>query len=194
MCGRYFIAEDDTAEDLQQIIEQVNRRYNGETPLKVSGEIFPTDTVPVIANSRSMMPTPFAMRWGYTVPDRQPLINARSETAASKIMFKDGMAQRRCLIPASHYFEWEKRGREKIKYAIRPTESGTLYMAGIYRVVAGQPEFSILTRDPAQSIAFIHNRMPVILPLEAHADWLNIRYNGEDVLRAAVTHVSYTNA
>ncbi len=109
-------------------------------------------------------------------------------------MFKDGMAQRRCLIPASHYFEWEKRGREKIKYAIRPTESGTLYMAGIYRVVAGEPEFSILTRDPAQSIAFIHNRMPVILPLEAHADWLNIRYNGEDVLRAAVTHVSYTNA
>ncbi len=194
MCGRYFIAEDDTAEDLQQIIEQVNRRYNGETPLKVSGEIFPTDTVPVIANSRSMMPTPFAMRWGYTVPDRQPLINARSEPAAAKIMFKDGMAQMRCLIPAIHYFECEKRGREKIKYAIRPTESGTLYMAGIYRVVAGQPEFSILTRDPAQSIAFIHNRMPVILPLEAHADWLNIRYNGEDVLRAAVTHVSYTNA
>lgn len=194
MCGRYFIADDDTAEDLRQIIEQVNRRYNGDAPLKASGEIFPMDTVPVIANSRSMTPTPFAMRWGYTAPDRQPLINARSETAASKIMFKDGMAQRRCLIPASYYFEWEKRGREKIKYAIRPEASGTLYMAGIYRIMAGQPEFTILTRDPAQSIAFIHNRMPVILPIEAQADWLNIRYNGEDILRAAVTDVTYKTA
>ncbi len=194
MCGRYYIAEEDTAEELRQIIEVLNRRYQGEVPLKTSGEVFPTDVVPVIANSRSMTPTPFAMRWGYTLPDRQPLINARSETASSKVLFSDGMAQRRCLIPASHYFEWEKHGREKTKYAIRPAQSDVLYMAGVYRIVAGKPEFAILTREPAQSIAFIHNRMPVILPREVHTDWLNVNIRVAEVLQAAMDAVAYRKA
>ena len=77
-------------------------------------------------------PTPFAMQWGYTMLDRKRIINARSETASEKPMFKDGMLQRRCLIPASHYFEWEKREAKKIKYAIRPEGAKLLYMAGIY--------------------------------------------------------------
>lgn len=49
-------------------------------------------------------------------------------------MFRDGMQQRRCLLPASHYFEWEKRQREKIKYAIKPSGSYMLFMAGRYRI------------------------------------------------------------
>ncbi len=193
MCGRYYIADNDTAEELLQIIEEVNRKKTPEG-LKTSGEIFPTDIVPVLANSRQQNVQPFAMRWGYSFPSGSPIINARSETAATKPMFKDGMAQRRCLIPASNYFEWEKRGREKIKYAIKPTGSTTIYMAGIYRIVGGMPEFSILTREPAQSIAFIHNRMPVILPREAQTDWFNPRFRAEDVLQAAMLNIEYRNA
>ena len=194
MCGRYYIAEDDAAEDLQRIIAEVNRRHHGDPSIKTSGEIRPTDTIPVLANTPSLRPGAYAMRWGYTMPDGTPMFNARSETASSKVMFKDGMAQRRCIIPASHYFEWEKRGKERLKYAIGTEGGSMIYMAGIYRKEGNRAACSILTRDPAAEIAFIHNRMPVILPAEAVTDWLNIRYDAMDVLRAAMLNMEYRPA
>lgn len=117
-----------------------------------------------------MVPSAFVMKWGYSLPDGKVVFNARSESASSRPMFQDGIVQRRCLVPAAYYFEWEKRGREKIKYAIGQNERGILYMAGIYRLEKGVPVFTILTRSPADSIAFIHDRMPVILPNEAKSD------------------------
>lgn len=187
MCGRYYIREEDSASDLQEIIDQLNRK--GQTVK--TGEIFPSDTVPVIANSKSMQPSPFAMPWGFTMPDGKLIINARSETAAEKPMFRDGMQQRRCLLPASHYFEWEKRQREKIKYAIKPSGSDMLFMAGLYRIEGNKARFTILTRTPADSISFIHDRMPVILPKEAMRDWLNLKYSATDILRAAMATVEF---
>lgn len=191
MCGRYYIPEEDVSEDLRQIIEEISRRHNGNDSVKTSGEIYPSDCVPVVANNKNLIPTPFAMQWGYTLADGKKIINARSETAADKALFRDGMENRRCLIPAGNYFEWEKRGKEKIKHAIRPADSPSMYMAGIYRLEKGKPVFTILTRSPADSIAFIHNRMPIILPREAHKDWLNIRYDAGEVLRAAVGDVRF---
>ena len=91
MCGRYCIAENVT-EDLRHIIEEINRRGgNSEKAVKTSGEIFPTDLVPVLANNKNMKPTAFAMEWGYTLPDGRRIINARSETAHEKGMFKEGL-------------------------------------------------------------------------------------------------------
>ncbi|MDY2834180.1 MAG: SOS response-associated peptidase, partial [Candidatus Aphodomonas sp.] len=84
MCGRYYIAEEDSAAELQEIIEQLNRR-GAEVK---TGEIYPTDTVPVLANNKSMVIAPFAMKWGYTLPDGKQIINARSETAADKPLFR----------------------------------------------------------------------------------------------------------
>jgi len=192
MCGRYYIADDDTPEELMRIIEEVNRRSSDcAVAVKTSGEVFPTDTVPVIANSRSLHPASFAMKWGYTLPDGKPIINARSETAAQKVMFKDGMLRRRCLVPATNYFEWEKRDDRKLKYAIQPTGSRIMYMAGIYRTEHGTPVFSILTRAPAACIEFIHDRMPVILPPDIIYDWLNPEYNANEILESALNEMNY---
>lgn len=130
------------------------------------------------------------MSWGYTMPDGKLIINARGETAADKPLFRDGMAQRRCLLPATNYFEWEKRAETKVKYAIKPSVSGVMYMAGLYRIEGNQAHCTILTMQPADSIAFIHDRMPVLLPREALQDWLNPCYNAMDVLRAAVIDVA----
>lgn len=188
MCGRFYIPDDDSNEELQRIINQLNRVK--ETPVK-TGEVFPTDVAAVIANSKAMNPTPFAMRWGYTLDDRAPVINARSESAAEKPLFRDGMQQRRCLIPASHYFEWERLGKQKIKNAIKPVGSETMYMAGIYRIISGVPEFTILTREPGECIRHIHDRMPVILPKAAAKDWLNPQYGAADILKSAVINVSF---
>jgi len=52
MCGRYCIADEGAAEELKQIIDEVNRRNNGDMQVKISGEIYPTDIVPVIVNNR----------------------------------------------------------------------------------------------------------------------------------------------
>ena len=194
MCGRFFIAEEDPNEELQFLIEMMNRRKLGDVPVKTGGEVFPTDTVPVVANSRGMERAVFPMRWGYGRKDGHVLINARSETAAEKPLFRDDMLQRRCLIPASHYFEWERRGKEKVKYAIRTAGSSVIYMAGIYRIREGRPEFVILTREPAASIAFIHDRMPVLLPGAAREAWLDLRCDPHAVLRSAVQDIAYMPA
>lgn len=197
MCGRYYIAEDDLSDELSRIIDELNRKKTPEG-LKTSGEIFPSDIVPVLANSRKQDVQPFAMRWGYAFPNGRPIINARSETAAQKPMFKDGMRQRRCVIPASHYFEWERHGAARTKYAIRPAHADTLYLAGIYHLENHDgvivPAFTILTRDAASGIAFIHPRMPVLLPADAAPDWLNPGYNAEEVIAAALTDMEYQSA
>ena len=191
MCGRYYIAEDDQAEELRQIIDSINRKYNGDGAVKTSGEIFPSETVPVIATSKPQKIMPFAMEWGYSTADGNRLINARSETAAQKPTFMDGMLHRRCIIPASWYFEWNRSEKGKPKYAIGIDQKNVIYMAGIYRFEHDRPVFSILTREPAESIRFIHNRMPVILPREAVRDWLNTRYKADEILRSAALNVSH---
>lgn len=197
VCGRYYIAEDDLSDELSWMIDELNCKKTPEG-LKTSGEIFPSDIVPVLANSRKQDVQPFAMRWGYAFPNGRPIINARAETAAQKPMFKDGMRQRRCVIPASHYFEWERRGAARTKYAIRPAHADTMYLASIYHLENHDgvivPAFTILTRDAAPGIAFIHPRMPVLLPPDATADWLNPGYNVEEVVAAALTEMEYRSA
>ena len=192
MCGRFYIAEEDKAEELQRIIDLMNRKYNGNPGIKMQGEIRPTDTIVTIANGQSMQQGVFAMRWGYTMPDGKPMFNARSETAAVKPLFADGMKQRRCLIPATCYFEWEKRGEEKIKHAIATQGQKMIYLAGVYRREGNQAACSILTREAADCVAHIHHRMPVILPAEAIPDWLNPRYDAVEVFRAAQTNMNFT--
>ena len=194
MCGRYYIAEDDMTEEMARIIEEINRKKTPEG-MKTSGEIFPSDIVPVLANSRQQDVQPFAMRWGYTFPNSKPVINARAETAAIKPMFKDGMKQRRCLIPATHYYEWEHRGRQSIKYAIRPERSRMLYLAGIYHLEKHDdvivPTFTVLTREASPGISFIHDRMPIILPSEIITDWLDSRNDAVEVIQAAMLDMEY---
>lgn len=197
MCGRYYIAEDDMPEEMARIIEEINRKKTPEG-MKTSGEIFPSDIVPVLANSRQQDVQPFAMRWGYTFPNSKPVINARAETAAIKPMFKDGMKQRRCLLPATHYYEWEHRGGKAIKYAIRPEHSRILYLAGIYHLEKHDdvivPTFTVLTREASPGISFIHDRMPVILPSEIITDWLDSNNDAVEVIQAAMLDMEYQPA
>lgn len=188
MCGRFFIADDHREEELQEIIDTLQRKNGKEIQ---TGVIYPTSVVPVIANSRAMEQKPFLMKWGYSMEDGKLVINTRSETAEERMLFADGMKQRRCLIPASYYYEWERRSTQKTKYEIKPVRAGVMYMAGIYRMEKKQPVFTILTKEPAQSIAFIHDRMPVILDKEMISDWLNTRYAASDILRNAVNNVHY---
>jgi len=188
MCGRFHVSEDESIPMLHEILEYLEQRT-----IKVKkGEVFPGDVAAVVACNKRLEPRPFAMEWGYHLPNGKRLINARSETAAEKAIFADGIRQRRCLIPANHYFEWEKKTDSKIKYAIEPKHSEEFFLAGIYRIEGGKPVFVILTRDAADGIAFIHNRMPVMIPREAALDWLNPNNHGNDILKTALVDMEYT--
>ena len=175
MCGRYNFSKNSSSPMVQKVIENLQSR---QIEVK-TGDVNPGDVAAVIASNRKLEPQAFGMKWGYKLPDGKLIFNARSETAGQKAMFADGMRQRRCLIPADCYYEWQKKGKEKQKYQLAPTNANGFFLAGIYRIEQGSAVFSVLTKEPVDSIAFIHHRMPVILPQEAMSDWLNPRFDGE---------------
>ena len=192
MCGRYYVASEDSAAELQQIIDTLQRRL-GADAVKL-GEVHPSDQAAVIANNKSKDARAFAMRWGYSFPNSRPIINARSETALTKPLFRDGMLQRRRLVPASYYFGWEHVDGKSFKYAIQPANTKVIYMAGIYHMEHDVPTFTILTHEVAPDIAFIHDRMPVLLPSEVKSDWLNLGYKADEVIQSAQLNMAYRRA
>lgn len=182
MCGRFYIALDDP--ELEAIIAQAK---NGSALKR--GEIFPADCLAVITAQKQVC----VMRWGFPRFDgRGLIINARSETVADRPAFRQALAQNRCLIAASNYFEWQKQENKKIKQAICLPDSKTLFLAGLYKHnnETGEPVFVILTRPAWPGIAFIHDRMPVILPPAVHEQWLGLA-NHKEVFSRAVNEVQF---
>lgn len=195
MCGRYALLDNQDEEELRAIIDQLNRRPTGSTPLKL-GDIAPTALAPVLCRSRAQRPGYFLMRWGFacsfSATGRGMVINARSETALQKPLFRDSMRERRCLMPASGYYEWAHNTKSKTRYFIRSTAPGLCRMAGLYRLeMDGTPSFTILTRPAAPDIAFIHDRMPVLLSPADQDEWLSPNADVPSLLARAQTQVLY---
>lgn len=158
-------------------------------------DIRPTDLAPVIAPDRNGQPAIFPMQWGYNA--RSLLINARVETAAEKPTFREDWIRHRCIIPASGYYEWEhlsapdSKPKTGDKYAIYPVHSTMTWLCGLYRIEAGLPHFVVLTREPADSIRFIHDRMPLILSEDHLFSWLAPTTNPADILPHAITDMTF---
>ena len=191
MCGRYYIAENDPDEILSEYLAEARKRADiKNVPIVTSGEVRPTNIAAVIApNARDRRPAAFPMKWGFIHPHRGMLVfNTRSETAAEKPLFVTSIDDRRCLIPASCYYEWQKADGRKIKYAIKPKDE-PLYMAGLYIRSSKErlPSFSILTMDAADGIKDIHARMPVMIPQSRIAAWLSPENPYDEVVRETVS-------
>jgi len=178
MCGRYYL--ENTIEMkpfLEKMMESpLVRRWNDTSAVVSAGEIHPTDVVPVIASNRSGKQSVFPMKWGYN--GKTLLINARVETASEKPTFREDWKSHRCIVPASYYFEWEhlkaNDGKTKTgdKYIIQPQNSSMTWLCGLYRFENELPHFVILTRDAADPIRFIHDRMPLIMPEDRISEWI----------------------
>ena len=158
-------------------------------------DIRPTDLTPVIAPDRNGKPAVFPMQWGYNA--RSLLINARVETAAEKPTFREDWIRHRCIIPASGYYEWEhlsapdSKPKTGDKYAIYPVHSTMTWLCGLYRIEAGLPHFVVLTREPADSIRFIHDRMPLLLSEDYLSSWLAPTTNPVGLLQHAITDMTF---
>ena len=194
MCGRYRL-DIDAEPEYKELISQAEARAERlGVELKTSGDIFPSDIVPVIApDMRHREPGCYPMRWGFPHPSRNlTVINARSETAQEKAFYAASTEERRCLIPASAYYEWRRGEGGKTRYAFRGP-SGTLLLAGLYIRSSAEklPSFSILTRDAAEEIAFIHKRMPLIISRDRIGEWLSSDIPYQEAIRYAETSVTY---
>lgn len=189
MCGRYYLDPGEEDPQVQELLEKVKQKYKDTPELAQmkTGEIFPTEIVPVITAA-----SPQLMQWGFSrFGGKGEIINARLETVAEKPMFRKAFFEHRCLIPASYFFEWEKKGMIKQKYALGSNE--LIYLAGVYRMEKEStvPRFVILTRPAAPEIAFIHDRIPVILPKEMHQAWFSGPLEEEDVLARSTERLKY---
>ena len=202
MCCRFYM---ESSPELRPIVEAAQRsglyRSNIQKlakPLTTEGEVFPDALVPVLASHRAGQKTVFPMVWGYHFPGiARTVANARVETAAEKPAFRDGWAAHRCVVPASWYYEWEHtltpsgRSRTGDKYAIMPKDGALTWLCGLYRMEDGFPHFVVLTREPGESVAFIHDRMPFILPETEIDNWIDPRHNPHMLTDAALTDMVF---
>lgn len=189
MCGRYtLIASPEEVRDLFEYVDQPNfpPRYN----------IAPTQPIAVVRQSGEGRGFQL-VRWGLIpswVKDPKSfslLINARLETAASKPSFRAAMQRRRCLVPASGFYEWQTTGgKTKQPYFLRPRAGGVIAFAGLWEewsdpqggeVLSG----AILTRAATPSIAVIHHRMPAVVEPHLFDMWLD----GDGVKPAEATEL-----
>lgn len=176
MCGRFVIKEPEVLNALLRrllsLAEGVAKapRYN----------IAPSQAVPVVT-TRAGRARLAEMRWGLVPahdqaekPKLAP-INARSEEAFDKAMFRDAIQRRRCVVPADAYYEWRKISpTTKQPYCIALKSRTPFFFAGIYEPATSlRPEtVALFTTESNGMLKDILHRMPVILPLPALGAWL----------------------
>jgi putative SOS response-associated peptidase YedK len=119
------------------------------------------------------------------------LINARLDSVAAKPAFREAWQRRRCLIPASGFYEWSEPvdGRKRPHF-IRPTSEPLFALAGLWerwRTPSGErlETCVIVTTDASAELNPVHDRMPLLIPRDAHALWLDPRSSVEDALAIA---------
>jgi putative SOS response-associated peptidase YedK len=144
--------------------------------------IAPGSEMPVIIheekNELVIMKWGMVPHWTKDIHTAKRPINARAETLAEKPSFKELLKNRRCLVPASGFFEWKKEGNKKIPFYIHLPKSPLFAFAGLYDRWT-DPEgnlvftYTIITTEPNDLIAKIHNRMPSILLPENEDRWLS---------------------
>lgn len=177
MCGRYTLFK---LADLLKLIpwlqvpaEILEReaRYN----------VAPSNFMPIITarDGRYQLRSAqwgFVPSWARGIPRTRP-INARAETLAGSGLFRRSFQSQRCLVPADGFYEWKGARPPKRPYYIRMRDGGPFAFAGLWsrwHPPGGEPidTYTIITTDPNELMASIHNRMPVIVPPDRYREWL----------------------
>ena len=205
MCGRYALVK--SAGELIEEFEITTSRIPAALP--ADWNIAPTREIYVIRDFRDIGDDASENRrelatfsWGMIAPwskdrseavrSQSQAINARSESVHEKPTFRSAFKSRRCLIPASGYYEWATElGKYESKqpfYIQSETEGKTLAFAGIYdRWVDPSGEIfesaSIITRPAVDFLAKIHNRMPTFLPVNRWDAWLDPKLNSVEEIQ-----------
>ncbi len=187
MCGRFSIAVR---------IGYLAERFGVNEPSEVSLPSFniaPGEDVPVITGNGNGNAQCVLMHWGlipsWTTGERLALspINARAEGLIDKKMFRALLAQGRCIIPATGFYEWRKTGRKRYPMYFRMNDHEIFGMAGLCDSWKGPDDrivrsFSIITTSPNSLVLPYHDRMPAILKRDDEQKWLDPGYHINDDL------------
>ena len=188
MCGRYVCSF-----SIEGLIEQFE--LDAATSFLPHYNIAPSAVVPIVRQSPQGRRVADLLRWGL-IPNwsKDPSIgarlnNARAESLTEKPSFRNAYRQRRCLIPANGFYEWqEKPGEKKQPWYIRLKGDMPMAMGGLWESwidPAGEivRTFCVVTTNANEVMQPIHERMPVIIPKENWATWLDPkRYDVEAML------------
>ena len=107
--------------------------------------------------------------WGITSKDKKLIINARAESVTKKSMFADSIRNRRCVLPAAGFYEWDA---SKTKFRFKRADEKPIYLAGFYDLSDNKDSFVILTTAANASMKPVHDRMPVMIDTGNVRDYL----------------------
>lgn len=186
MCGRFTLTID---------INSVAKAFNVPVPPSLQTapryNVAPTqNVVTILSNGTAHLEV---LRWGL-IPSwakdesiGSKMINARAETLAEKPSFKRLLNSKRCLVVADGFYEWRKEQDGKTPMYITLKDNGPFAFAGLWdtwRSPDGEQirTCTLITTEPNELVASIHNRMPVILPSEARKEWLDLSLHDEHAL------------
>jgi putative SOS response-associated peptidase YedK len=206
MCGRYTLRSEEVIALIRAIAE-VDEGLAGE--FKARFNVAPTQRVPVIVADAKltggkvqalMMQWGLIPNWSKEKQHGYSMINTRRETLLdpAKRYWREQLRSRRCVVPATGFYEWKKTGtKTKIPFHIAP-RSGLLYFAGLWdswRGPAGEviDTFSIVTCPSAGNIAGLHDRMPVFLNEDSLKVWLDPSLRDVEKLSALLDNSSVAN-
>lgn len=181
MCGRYYVDEE-MLHEIKKITRKIDEKFGNVR----TGEILPSQNAMVLTGKTPELSAEI-MQWGFPRYDKKGLIiNARAESVKEKKTFRDSAIHRRCIVPAAHYFEWDK---EKSKTTLSRTDEGIVYMAGIYQYFQNVERFVILTTEANSSVFKIHDRMPLILEEKELEGWIYDNELADYLLRKTPVHL-----
>ena len=168
MCCRFYTGGD-FREKLNTILKDEGISAADPVYSGAGRDVFPSDASTAICGKGSRLILA-DMRWGFSNPYRKGLIiNARSETARDKNLFSDSIMNRRCVIPASGFYEWD---RYKARFRFTRPDDGLIFLAGFWREEEGGPRYTILTTDANSSMLPVHDRMPVMIGRDEIRPWI----------------------
>ena len=177
MCGRYYVGEN----LIEKVQEAIGNTIAASTHV-YCGDVTPGMKASVIAN-RNNKPVIEEMTWGFEKFDGKGLIiNARAETAEEKRLFRECVQNRRILIPASGFYEWD---RDKNKVTFTLNSSPVIFLAGCYQRTEDAPDgrYVILTTAANASMEPVHDRMPLMIEERDINTWLSDESAVHDLLR-----------
>lgn len=178
MCGRFS-----QAADARALVEQFRLAAEPEE-IRPRWNVAPTQDVAVVRLEDGAQRRLAFLRWGlipFWAKDEKigyRTINARSETVFEKPAYRAAVRQRRCLVPATGFYEWKKEGKGKVPHFVRMQDGRPFGIAGLWErwePPAGETVESctLLTTTPNALLKPVHDRMPVILPPEDYDLWLD---------------------
>lgn len=164
MCSRYWVD--------RSVDDELDKLNIGFHSASVSGkrDVHPTDEAVVICGTGNPAAgiTTAVQKWGFVLPDRKVIINARAESVFDRKMFRMRVLHNRVAVPAAGFYEWNRQ-KEKSSFC---GKNGILFFAGLADSTEKGTCFVIITTAANESVSIVHDRMPLLLDEGQVLEWI----------------------